>query len=144
MADHRHLLIVGVGLNLLHFVDGEMDVGHAALNLRQTADIGLADLGHHRRIGRQVMLRADGEISAPSEDGRQERVLGVLDGVAVIEDRNRQFDQASVGLRFLIAANGDMNGNKTIVAVGIVECNRLVPDRPLVRGDIRDGDQHGE
>ena len=72
MADHRHLLIVGVGLDLLHFVDGEMNVGHAALNLRQTADIGLADLGHHRRIGRQVVLRADREIAAPGEDGGQE------------------------------------------------------------------------
>ena len=68
MADHRHLFIVGVGLDLLHFVNGEMDVGNAALNLRQTADIGFTDLGHHRRIGRQIVLRTDREVAAPGED----------------------------------------------------------------------------
>ena len=144
MADHRHLLIVGVGLDLLHFMDGEMDVGYAALNLRQTTDIEFADLGHHRRIGRQVVLRADREIAAPGEDVCKERIFAALDGVAVVEDRNRQFDQAGVGLHFLVATDGDIDGDKTIVAIGIVECDRLMPDRPLARGEIRDSDQHGE
>ena len=62
----------------------------------------------------------------------------------MIEDRNRKFDQAGIGLHFLVAPNGDMNGDKTIVAIGIVERDGLVTDRPLARGEIRDSDQHGE
>ena len=64
MPDHGQLVVVGIGLDLLHLVDGEMDVGDAALNLRQAADIEFAGLGHHRRIGRQIMLRADRQIAA--------------------------------------------------------------------------------
>jgi hypothetical protein len=37
-----------------------------------------------------------------------------------------------------------MDGDKTIVAIGIVERDRLMPDRPLARGEVRDSDQHGE
>ena len=55
-----------------------------------------------------------------------------------------QFDQAGIGLHFLVAANGDIDGDQTIVARGIVECDRLMPDRPLGRGEIPDGNQHGE
>ena len=144
MADHGDLVVVGVGLELLHFPDGEMDVGDAALNLRQAADIEFAGLGHHRRIGRQVVLRADREIAAPGEYVGQERILGVLDGVAVVEDRDRKFDQARIGLHFLVKANGDIDGDQAVVARGIVECDRLMPDRPLGRGEISDGNQHGE
>jgi hypothetical protein len=37
-----------------------------------------------------------------------------------------------------------MDGDKTIVAIGIVERDGLVTDSPLARGEIRDSDQHGE
>ena len=90
------------------------------------------------------MLRADREIAARSEDVGEEGILGVLDGIAVIEDRNRKFDQARIGLHFLVAANGDIDSDQAIVARGIVECDRLMPDRPLARGEISDGKQHGE
>src|SRR6516162_2691137 len=56
MSDHRKMIVVGIGLELLHLLDSEADVGDAALDLREPTDIELADLGHHRRIGRQVML----------------------------------------------------------------------------------------
>ena len=72
MSDHGQLVVVGVRLDLLHLVDGEMDVGDAALNLRQAADIELADLGHHRRIGRQIVLRAD----RPDSRARRRRSPG--------------------------------------------------------------------
>ena len=130
------LVVVGVGLDLLHFVDGKMDVGDAALNLRQAADIELADLGHHRRIGRQIMLRADRQIAARGEGVGEERILGVLDGVAVIEDRNRQLDHAGIGLHFLVAPNGDIDRDQTIVARRIMEGDRLVTDRPFARGEV--------
>ena len=107
MADHRHLGVVGVRLDLLHLAEGEMDVVDAALNLRQAADIEFAGLGHHRRIGRQIVLRADRQIAARGEDVGEERILGVLDGVAVIEHRHRQRDHAGIGLHFLVPPHGD-------------------------------------
>ena len=118
-----------------------MDVGDAALNLRQAADIEFAGLGHHRRIGRQIMLRADRKIAARGKDVGEERILGVLDGVAVVEDRHRQFDQAGVGLHFLVPANRDPDGNQTVVTRGVVEDERLVPDRPFAHGEIADDHQ---
>src|SRR3984893_13697145 len=72
MSHHGQTTIVGIGLNLLHFADRKMDIGDATLNLRQTADIELTDLGHHRGIGRQIMLRAEREIAARSKDVGQE------------------------------------------------------------------------
>ena len=103
-----------------------MDVGDAALNLRQAADIEFTGLGHHRRIGRQIMLRADSQIAARGKGVGEERVLGVLDGVAVIDDRNRQRDHAGIGLHFLVAPNGNLDGNQTVVARRIMERDGLM------------------
>ena len=55
-----------------------------------------------------------------------------------------KFDHAGIGLHFLVAANGDIDRHQTVVARRIMERDRLVPDRPLARGEIRDSDQHGE
>ena len=144
MPDHGQLVIVGVGLDLLHLLDGEMNVGDAALDLRQAADIELADLGHHRRIGRQVMLRGEHQIAARREDGREERILGVLDRVAVVDHRHRQLDHAGIGLHLLVPANGDVDRNQTAIARRIVEGDRLMPDRPLVRGEIAHHEQRAQ
>ena len=131
-------------LDLLHFLDGKMDVGHAALDLRQAADIEFADFGHHRRIGRQVMLRADRQVTAHGKDVGEERILGVLDGVAVVEDRNRQRDHAGIGLHFLVASNGNIDRDQAIVARSIVEGDGLMLDRPLARGEVSNREQEGE
>ena len=93
-----------------------MDVGDAALHLRQTADIEFAGLGHHRRIGRQVMLRAERQVAARGKHVGEERILGVLDRVAVIEDRHRQRDHAGIGLHFLVAPDGDIDCDRTVAA----------------------------
>src|SRR5438270_1828236 len=68
MSDHGDLAVVGIGLDFLHLLESEMDVGYAALNLRQPAGIELADLCHHRRVGRQIVLRADRQVTAHRED----------------------------------------------------------------------------
>jgi len=45
----------------------------------------------------------------------------MFDGVAVIENRDRQLDHAGVGLHFLVAAHGDIDCDQAIIARGIVE-----------------------
>jgi len=82
-------------MDLPHFLDCKSDIGNAALNLRETSDIDLADLGHHGRIAWQIVLDADDFITARGHEVCQERILGVLDGVAEIDDRDRQPDHAS-------------------------------------------------
>ena len=92
------------------------DIGNAALNLCEASDIELADLGYHGRIAWQIVLDADDFITVRGHEVCQERILGVLDGVAVIDDRDRQPDHASVGLHLLIATHGDVDRDETIVA----------------------------
>ena len=120
MSDHGQMVVVRVRLDLLHLVDGKLDVGDAALILRQTADIEFADLRHHRRIGRQIMLDADRQIAARGEHVREEGIFGEFDGVAVVEDRHRQLDHAGIRLHFLVAPHGDIDRDRTVVARRIV------------------------
>ncbi len=90
MADHHQLVVVGIGHALLHFADSKHDVGDAALVHRQPAHVEFADLGHQRRIGLEIVLNAQHQIAAQREHVGEERVFGILDGVAVIDDRDRQ------------------------------------------------------
>ena len=120
MADDGQMIVVGIRLELAHLLDGESDVGNAALDLRQSADIELARLGHHRRVGRQVMLNADSHVAARSKHVGQERVLGELDGVAVVEDSDRQLDHAGFGLHLPVATHGDIDLDQPVAAGGIV------------------------
>src|SRR5437588_5625763 len=82
------------------------------------------------------MLDAEYFIAAGGEDVCQEGIFGELDGVAVIEDRNRQLDHAGVRLQFLVAPDGDIELDRTIVARSVIEGDRLVADRPFARGEI--------
>ena len=130
------MVVVRVRLDLPHFIDSKADVGDIALVLRLTADIEFTDLRHHRRIGRQVMLDADHQIAASSKQVCQKRVLGEFNGIAVIDDRHGQFDQAGIGLQFLVAPNGYIDSDQTVIARRICEGEHLVPDRPLARREI--------
>ena len=47
------------------------------------ADIGQADLGHQGRVRRKILLDAGNQISPGCEHVSQERILRVLDGIAV-------------------------------------------------------------
>ena len=136
MSDHGEMVVVRVGLDIPHLRDGEFDVGDAALDLRQAADKDLADLGHHRRVGRQIVLNADHDIAARGHQVCEEGIFGVLDGVAVIEDRNRQLQHAGIGLHLPVAANGDIDRDRTVVALGIIERDRLMTDCPLAGREI--------
>ena len=81
------------------------------------------------------------QVAANSEGVRKKRVFGKLDGVAVIENRHRQFDHARIGLQFLVASHGDVNFHRAIVARRIVEHQRLMPDRPFAHREITDRKQ---
>ena len=63
MSHHCQIVVIGVRLDVLHLLDGKLDVGNAAQILRLTPDIELADFRDHRRIGRQIMLDADCHIA---------------------------------------------------------------------------------
>ncbi len=128
-------------LDLLHFIEGKADVGYAALNLRQSAHIELADLRHHGWIGRQVMLDAHHDVAAGSKHVCQERVFGEFDGVAVVEDRDRQHDHAGIGLHFLVAPHCDVDRDRPVVARRVVERQRLVVNRPFAGGEITNNHQ---
>jgi hypothetical protein len=68
MPDHRETVVVGVGLDLPHFLHCKSDIGNAALNLRETSDLELADLGHHGRIAWQIVLDARQHMGDSSRD----------------------------------------------------------------------------
>ena len=76
------------------------------------------------------------EVAARRKDVRKEGVFGEFDGVAVVEDCDRQLQHAGIRLHFPVAANGDVHRDRTVVAVRVIERNRLVPDRPFARSEI--------
>ena len=142
MTDQGQVTIVRVGVALLQFVDSEHDVENAAVVLHPAADKFLAHLRHHRIVGFEIVLDADDHIAAGSKDVGEKRVFGVLDGVAVAEDRDRQIDHLGDRFHFAVAAHGKVDGNGAVAAQGIHECQRLVMDRPFARGEIGKAD-HG-
>jgi hypothetical protein len=87
------------------------------------------------------VLDADGEVATSSEDVREKRVFGKSHRVAVAEDHNRQVDDSGVGPQFLIAAYGDIDRDRAIIARWIVERQCLVADCPFARGKISDGER---
>ena len=135
MTNHGEAIIVGVRHDLLQVFNRELNVGYTALVNRKAADIELADLGHQRRIAGKVMLDADRQIATSGEEVREERVLGEFDGVAVIEDRDRQLDHASERLHFLVPAHRNINGDWPIARL-IEESHRLMPNEPLAATEI--------
>jgi hypothetical protein len=72
------------------------------------------------------------------------RILGVLDGVAVAEDRDRQVDHFGHRLHFPVAADGDFKRDLATIAQYIVRSQRHVMDRPFARGEIEDNHQRAE
>jgi len=144
MSDQCQMVIVRVRLNILHLFDSEADVGDAALILRPTANIDLADLRHHWRIGRQIMLNADSDVATRGKNVRQKRILGEFDGIAVAEDRDRQTDHAGVRLHFLVAPYRNIDLYLTVIARRIVKRDRLVSDGPFAGGKITRSNQHAQ
>src|SRR5436190_13690515 len=114
MSHDGQVVIVGVRLDFLHFLDGKLYIGNATYVLRLTADIEFADFRHHWRIGRQIMLYADREIPPHREYVGDEGVLSKFYGVAVVDNRDRQLDHASVGLHFLVAPDRDSHFGWTV------------------------------
>jgi hypothetical protein len=92
MPDQGQVTAIGTWVLLLQFVDGELDVGNAAVVLHPAADIFHADLRHHRIVGIKVVLNAHDQVAARRKQIGEERILGKFDRVAVAEDRNRQLD----------------------------------------------------
>ena len=137
------VIVIGVGLDFSQLLDRKADIGDAAVILRQSSDIEFADLRYQRRIGGKIMLDGGHHIAAGSKGVCEKRVFGKLDGVAVIENRHRQFDQAGIGLQFLVASHRDVNFDRTIVARRIVEHQRFVPDRPFADGEVADRNKRG-
>jgi hypothetical protein len=62
----------------------------------------------------------------------------------VIEDRNRQLQQSGVSLHLPVAADGDVDRDRTIVALGVIERDRLMTDRPLARRQIAHDQQRAD
>ena len=141
MSDHGEMIIVGVGLDLVHLRDGKSDIGNAALDLRQASNIGLAGLGDHRRIGRQVVLDAQNHVAVRREHVVDEGIFGALDGIAVAEDHDRQLDHAGVGLHLLVPPNSNVHRDRPVIAIRIVESETLVANSPFADAEITDGDQ---
>src|SRR6202044_1108138 len=104
-----------IGYDLFHFVDRKADIGDAAMILRQTTYIQLADLGHQWRVRWEIMLDAGDQVAARGENVRQKRVLGEFDGVAMVEDRDGQRDHTGTRLHFLVAPHGDIDSDRTVV-----------------------------
>jgi len=135
------MVIIRIRLDRFHFLDGKADVGNAAQVLRLTADIKLADFRHHRWIGRQIMLDTDSDVAAHGEHVGQKRVLGEFDGIAVVEDRDRQRDHTGIRLHFFVAPHGYIHRDRTVVAGRVVERQGLMADRPFARGEVPNRNQ---
>ena len=60
----------------------------------------------------------------------------MLDGVAVVEHRNRQLDHAGIGLHSLSRRTATSTGTGRLSRVGIMQRDGLMPDRPLARGEV--------
>jgi hypothetical protein len=132
MSHHDQMAVIRVRLDLLQLVDCEHDIGNAPIILQPAADIFLADLRHHRIVGFEVVLNAHDHVAAGGKNVGEKGVLGELDGIAMIEDRQRQFDHVGHRLQFPVAANGDIDGDRTVASQRVVECERLVMDRHLL------------
>src|SRR6266568_4467894 len=97
MTNQRQVFVIGVRLYFLELVDRKQDVGFATLIYSQPAVIERPLFGHQGSVGGQIMLNTGDEISARREHVGQERVLGILDGIAVTDNRDRQLPIAGVG-----------------------------------------------
>jgi hypothetical protein len=54
------------------------------------------------------VLDADDQIAAGGKNIGEKRVFGILDGIAMAEDRDRQIDHLGDRLHFPVAANGEV------------------------------------
>src|SRR5437764_5350498 len=90
MSHYRKVVIIGDRLDRHHLLDGKADVGNAAQVLRLTTDVEFAGFRDHWWIGRQIMLDANTQVAAESEHVGNEGVFSKLDGIAVVEDSDRQ------------------------------------------------------
>jgi hypothetical protein len=117
-------------------VDGELDVEDATVVLHAAADIFLADLGDHGIVGLEIVLDAHDQIAARGKDIGQERVLGVLHGVAMAQDRHRQVNHVGDRLDLAVAANGELDGDRAVGPLGINIGEGPVVDGPFAGGEI--------
>ncbi|MCK1742951.1 hypothetical protein IVA80_19240 [Bradyrhizobium sp. 139] len=128
MTDEGDVVVVGVFLPSLQFGQGEKDVGLAADIDLAPPDILLTDMGHQRRIARQVLLDAGNEITARREHVGEEGILGGLDGVAVADDSKRELPESEIGLGLVVAPHRDFDRNRPL-ARGIEQSQNLMADR---------------
>jgi hypothetical protein len=141
MSHQGQVAVVRVRVQLLHSLDGEHDVEDAAIILRPAADIFFADLRHHRIVAVKIVLDADDKIATRGKRVGNESVFGMLDGVAMAKDHHRQFDHFSHRLHRAVAPNGDVDSDLAVAPQDVAECQRLVADQPLARGEIGDDRQ---
>jgi len=80
------------------------------------------------------------QIAAQCEHVGKEGILGVLDGVAVIDDRDRQRLHPSHRPDFGITPDRDIDRDHA-VACRIIKLDRLVPHRPFAEREIGCGDK---
>jgi hypothetical protein len=83
MPDQGEVMIVGVRVLFPELVDGEPDIGNGAVVLHAAADIFLAHFRHHRIVGFKIVLNAHDHVTGRSKRIGEERMLGILDRVAV-------------------------------------------------------------
>src|SRR5215468_11095774 len=135
MPDQRQVTIVGVWLQLLQFAENEHDVGFAAQVDIASADIGRVHLGHQRRIARKVLLDAGDKIASRGKVVREERVFGVLYGVAIADDGDGKFPKAVISLHLVVAAHREVDGYGSLPR-SVEKAQRLMADGPLADGQI--------
>ena len=137
MSYQRQPVVVRIRLQLFQLVEHEQNVGFAFFIHPESADIGHADLGHQRRVGRKILLDAGHQISPGREYVGQERILGVLDRVAVADDGDRKLPVAVVCLHLVVAAHGKVHGDRPLPRL-VEQIERLVPNAPLADAEIHD------
>jgi hypothetical protein len=65
----------------------------------------------------------------------QERILGVLDRIAVADDGDRELPVTGIRLHRIVAAHGEINSDGPL-SCGIKQIQRLVSNAPFADGKI--------
>ena len=143
MTDEGDVVVVGVLLPLLQVVEHEKDIGLAADVDLAPADIWLANMGRQRRIARQVLLDAGDEIAACGEHVGEEGILRGLHRIAIADDGEREFQEAEIGLRLVVAPYRKFDRDRPL-ARGVEQGQGLMADREPADEDIFAGAEDAE
>jgi hypothetical protein len=60
----------------------------------------------------------------------EERILGVLDGIAVAKDSDRKLRVIGIRFHLVVAAHGNIHGDQSL-SCGVEEIERLAPNGPM-------------